>query len=45
MRDENGLFGTDWSGHIQDDSKWLLTQFALVEMYARISNIEQYNTK
>ena len=40
MRDENGLFSTDWSGQIQDDSKWLLTQFAMVEMYARMSNIK-----
>src|SRR5690606_30128846 len=40
MRDENGLFSTDWSGHIRDDSKWLLTQFAMVEMYARMSKIE-----
>lgn len=40
MRDDNGLFSTDWSGHIKDDSKWLLTQFAMVEMYARISNSE-----
>ncbi len=39
MRDSNGLFNTDWSGHEKDKSKWLLTQAAMVEMYARISAI------
>lgn len=39
MRDQNGLFNTDWSGTTQDKSKWLLTQFAMVEMYARMSNL------
>ncbi len=40
MRAENGLFNSDWSGMNKDNSKWLLTQFAMVEMYARISNIK-----
>lgn len=39
MRDENGLFNTDWSGKTKDKSKWLLTQFAMVEMYARITKL------
>lgn len=39
MREENGLFNTDWSGQTRDNIKWLLTQFAMVEMYARISMI------
>lgn len=37
MRGENGLFNSDWSGETKDESKWLLTQFAMVEMYARMS--------
>lgn len=40
MREENGLFNTDWNGQKKDDSKWLLTQFAMVEMYARIAMIK-----
>lgn len=39
MRDENGLFNSDWSGQTKDESKWLLTQFAMVEMYARLGKI------
>ena len=38
MLDESGLFNSDWSGQTKDDSKWLLTQFAMVEMYARLSH-------
>lgn len=38
-RDENGLFNTDFSGKTQDKRKWLLTQAAMVEMYARLSAI------
>ena len=38
MLDENNLFNSDWSGQTKDDSKWLLTQFAMVEMYARLSH-------
>lgn len=37
MRDENGLFNTDWTGQKKDDKKWLLTQAAMVEMYARLA--------
>ncbi|MEA4982691.1 MAG: glycoside hydrolase family 76 protein [Paludibacter sp.] len=40
MREENGLFNSDWSGQTKDESKWLLTQFAMVEMYARLSVIK-----
>lgn len=39
-RDDNGLFNTDWSGKKKDDKKWLLTQAAMVEMYARIGAIK-----
>lgn len=40
MRDNNGLFNTDWKGEEKDKKKWLLTQAGMVEMYARISEIE-----
>lgn len=40
MRDDNGLFNTDWSGKEKDSSKWLLTQFAMAEMYIRLSTLE-----
>ena len=39
-RDNNGLFNTDWSGEKKDDKKWLLTQAAMVEMYARTGAIK-----
>lgn len=39
---ETGLFSTDWSGTVNDDKKWLLTQAAMGEMYARIAS---YNDK
>ena len=41
MRDENGLFGKDWT--VEKESvgkKWLLDQFAMVEMYARLAVIQ-----
>ncbi len=38
-RDENGLFNTDFSGKEIDKRKWLLTQAAMVEMYARLATI------
>jgi uncharacterized protein YyaL (SSP411 family) len=38
-RDERGLFNVDFSGQNIDDKKWLLTQAAMVEMYARISEL------
>lgn len=38
MRDAStGLFNTDWSGVKTDEIKWLLTQAAMSEMYARIA--------
>lgn len=37
MRDSNGLFNSDWSGVKKDEKKWLLTQWAMAEMYARLS--------
>lgn len=39
-RDENGLFNKDFSGKKKDTRKWLLTQAAMVEMYARMGNIK-----
>lgn len=39
-RNEKGLFNVDWSGREKDDSKWLLTQAAMVEMYARIAELK-----
>jgi len=36
MREANGLFNKDWTGRDRTDKKWLLDQFALVEMYARM---------
>jgi hypothetical protein len=37
-RDANGLFNRDFSGKKKDKNKWLLTQAAMVEMYARLGN-------
>ncbi|WP_036601958.1 glycoside hydrolase family 76 protein [Olivibacter sitiensis] len=39
MRDENGLFGKDWSGKNKQGKKMLITQAAMVEMYARLAAI------
>lgn len=39
-RDDEGLFSVDFSEQKQDDKKWLLTQAAMVEMYARMAGIE-----
>lgn len=36
-RDEEGLFSSDLSGETQDARKWLLTQAAMAEMYARLA--------
>lgn len=36
-RDKNGLFNVDFSGVEKDNCKWLLTQAAIVEMYARLA--------
>lgn len=38
-RDVDGLFNTDFSGEKKDERKWLLTQAAMVEMYARLAAI------
>lgn len=40
-RNEKGLFSVDWSGENQDQKKWLLTQAAMAEMYARMSMINK----
>lgn len=39
-RETNGLFNTDLSGAEKDNRKWLLTQAAMVEMYARLATIK-----
>jgi len=39
LRDENGLFNKDWTGKKKPTKKWLLDQFAMVEMYARLAKI------
>ncbi|WP_294469860.1 glycoside hydrolase family 76 protein [uncultured Bacteroides sp.] len=39
-RDNKGLFETDFTGDSQDSKKWLLTQAAMVEMYARMAAIK-----
>lgn len=38
-REENGLFNVDFSGEEKENRKWLLTQAAIVEMYARLSAV------
>ncbi len=40
VRDENGFFSKDWTGEKKDEYKWLLDQASLVELWARISKIE-----
>lgn len=45
MREKNGLFNDDWRGKTKNDSKWLLTQFAMVEMYARLAAIDKENNR
>ncbi len=40
VRDEKGFFDTDFSGKTHDDRKWLLTQAAMVEMYARLAAVK-----
>ncbi|TJZ63531.1 alpha-1,6-mannanase [Sphingobacterium olei] len=40
MRDKEGLFGKDWSGKVDpSNQKWLLDQFAIAEMYARLAGL------
>jgi len=38
-RDKEGLFAKDWTGKEKADKKWLLDQYAIAEMLARLSNI------
>lgn len=37
-QETSGLFGSDWSGNENDNKKWLLTQAAMGEMFARIAS-------
>lgn len=39
-REKNGLFNVDFSGADRDNRNWLLTQAAMVEMYARLAAIK-----
>jgi len=40
MRDKDGLFGKDWFGDEQPIGKrWILDQFAIAEMYARMAEL------
>lgn len=41
-RADNGLFNKDWKGIKKDDTKWLLTQAAMVEMYARMAALDNH---
>jgi mannose/cellobiose epimerase-like protein (N-acyl-D-glucosamine 2-epimerase family) len=40
MRESNGLFNKDWLGTKQEKSKWLLDQFAIVEMYSKMGHVK-----
>lgn len=40
-RDEYGLFESDFTGTVRQSEKWLLTQAAMVEMFARIHRIDR----
>ncbi len=40
MRENNGLFNKDWTGKTKNDFKWLLTQAAMAEMYARMAALK-----
>lgn len=39
-RDDNGLLEKDWSGEKTESRKWLLTEAAFIEMYARMATIK-----
>ena len=41
MRDDQGFFGTHWSLKKENRRKWLLNQFAMVEMFARLAKVQQ----
>lgn len=36
-RTDRGLFESDWTGNSIDDKKWVLTQSAMIEIYARMA--------
>ncbi|MDR3245744.1 MAG: glycoside hydrolase family 76 protein [Prevotellaceae bacterium] len=40
-REANGLFNQDFSGEKKDKNNWLLTQAAIVEMYARLASFSR----
>lgn len=40
LRASNGLFAKDWSAKEPSPKKWLLDQFAMVEMYGRLSGVK-----
>nr|WP_239059569.1 glycoside hydrolase family 76 protein [Bacteroides sp. 224] len=40
-REDTGLFNANFSGEKKDKKKWLLTQAAMIEMYARLATITQ----
>lgn len=40
MRSKEGLFNSDWKGKEKDELKMLLTQGAMVEMYARLAAVK-----
>ena len=44
-RDEHGLFETDFTGQERQAKKWLLTQAAMVEMYARMHRLDTQTRK
>lgn len=39
VRDENGLFGKDWTGKEKKNTQWLLDQASLVEMWATMAEV------
>ncbi|MEZ5104020.1 MAG: hypothetical protein R2757_05965 [Draconibacterium sp.] len=41
LRDNHGLFGKDWKGENKEEYKWLLDQASLVELYARLNELNQ----
>ena len=40
VRDKNGLFSKDWKGQKDDEYKWLLDQASLVEIWAKLAELE-----
>ena len=43
LRDKDGLFGKDWKGEKMEEYKWLLDQASIVELYARLGELNQKN--